>query len=71
MNVSKKLMKAISDLCWNDQSRYQEFKIKLEERLSSRAGQGMGNVKSSMKTCASHLGLRPKPRGLPLRSITA
>ena len=41
MNVSKKLMKAISDLCWNDQSRYQEFKIKLEERLSSRAGQGM------------------------------
>ena len=40
MNVSKKLMKAISDLCWNDQSRYQEFKIKLEERLSSRAGQG-------------------------------
>ena len=40
MNVSKKLMKAISDLCWDDQSRYRELKVKLEESLSSRAGQG-------------------------------
>ena len=40
MNVSKKLAKAISDLCWNDHNRYRELSVMLEEGLSSCAGQG-------------------------------
>lgn len=37
MIVSRKLMRAVSDFCWNDQERYREFYDRFEEKLSSYA----------------------------------
>jgi hypothetical protein len=58
MKASKKLMKAISDLCWNDQDRYRELYDKLDEHLSSGAVQrvvGCDNMVSLVRCTISEM----------------